>query len=181
MKAIKKYFFLFFVGCLLSVSSFSQPVFFKPQLSGGRSSSWVDSVFNSLTPDQRIGQLFMVAAYSNEKTDTTQIKKLIDSCGIGGLIFFQGGPKRQARLTNYYQSISKVKLLISIDGEWGLDMRLDSTVRFPHQMTLGSISPQADSLIYLMGREIARQCKRMGIHINFAPVVDVNNNPNMNI
>ncbi|MBI4946155.1 MAG: serine hydrolase [Bacteroidetes bacterium] len=138
---------------------------------------WADSVFNSLTPDQRIGQLFMVAAYSNEKKDTTGIKRLIDSCGIGGLIFFQGGPKRQALLTNYYQSVSKVKLLIAIDGEWGLDMRLDSTVRFPRQMTLGAISSQADSLIYLMGREIARECKRLGIHVNFAPVVDINNNP----
>ena len=119
----------------------------------------------------------MVAAYSNEKTDTAQIKRLIDSCGIGGLIFFQGGPKRQAILTNYYQKKSKVKLLIAIDGEWGLDMRLDSSVRFPHQMTLGAIPSQADSLIYLMGKEIAHQCKRLGIQVNFAPVVDVNNNP----
>ncbi len=157
----------------------SQPVFFKPSTISHQPSaiSWVDSVFNSLTPDQRIGQLFMVAAYSNEKKDETQIKRLIDSCGIGGLIFFQGGPKRQTRLTNYYQSLSKVKLLIAIDGEWGLDMRLDSTVRFPRQMTLGAIPSNADSLIYLMGKEIARECKRLGIHVNFAPVVDINNNP----
>jgi len=160
------------VYCLLSIcNSFSQPVFFKSD------TRWVDSVFNSLSPDQRIGQLFMVAAYSNEKKDEKEIKRLIDSCGIGGLIFFQGGPKRQAHLTNYYQSISKVKLLIAIDGEWGLDMRLDSTVRFPRQMTLGAIPSQADSLIYLMGKEIARECKRLGIHVNFAPVVDINNNP----
>lgn len=172
--------------CLLLIISqwslliFSQPVFLKPSPAYPTplsEKSWADSVFKSLTPNQRIGQLFMVAAYSNDKTDTAQIKKLIDSCGIGGLIFFQGGPKRQAWLTNYYQSVSKVKLLISIDGEWGLDMRLDSTVQFPRQMTLGAIPPNADSLIYLMGKEIAQECKRLGIHVNLAPVVDINNNP----
>ena len=161
-----------------SLHIFTQPVFLLPSPVGeGSGVRWADSVLNSLTPDQRIGQLFMVAAYSNDKTDRAAIKRLIDSCGIGGIIFFQGGPIREAVLTNYYQSLSKVKLLISIDGEWGLDMRLDSTVRFPRQMTLGAISPQADSLIYLMGKEIARECKRMGIHVNLAPVVDVNNNP----
>lgn len=171
---------LLFVICHFSIAIRSQPVFLKPSPTYPAplsEKSWADSVFRSLTPDQRIGQLFMVAAYSNEKTDTAQIKKLIDSCGIGGLIFFQGGPKRQAMLTNYYQSVSKVKLLISIDGEWGLDMRLDNTVSFPRQMTLGAIPAEADSLIYLMGREIARHCKRLGIHVNLAPVVDINNNP----
>lgn len=173
MKFMRKYFIgLFFLWILSSGCVSSQPVFYTKE------TRWVDSVFNALTPDQRIGQLFMVAAYSNQKKDTAFIGKLIDSCGIGGLIFFQGGPKRQAALTNYYQKRSKVKLLIGIDGEWGLDMRLDSTVRFPHQMTLGAIPPNADSLIYLMGKEIARECKRLGIHVNFAPVVDINNNPN---
>ncbi|MFH1005604.1 MAG: glycoside hydrolase family 3 N-terminal domain-containing protein [Bacteroidota bacterium] len=157
---------------LFVCNSFSQPVFLKSS-----TISWADSVFNSLTPKQRIGQLFMVAAYSNEKTDTAKIKKLINNCGIGGIIFFQGGPYRQVSLTNYYQSLSKVPLMISIDAEWGLDMRIDSTVRFPRQMTLGAIPPKADSLIYLMGKEIARQCKLIGIHVNLAPVVDINNNP----
>lgn len=137
---------------------------------------WVDSVFAKLTPEERIAQLFMVAAYSNkDKKHKDEISKLIQENKIGGLIFFQGGPVRQANLTNYYQSISKVPLLISIDGEWGLAMRLDSTPQFPRQMALGAI--QNDSLIYEMGREIGRECKRMGIHVNFAPVADVNNNP----
>ena len=178
MKISLRYSAFLFVICYSSLLSFSQPVFLLPSLGGeGPGVRWADSVFNTLTPDQRIGQLFMVAAYSNEKREEAQIKRLIDSCGIGGLIFFQGGPKRQASLTNYYQSVSKVKLLIAMDAEWGLDMRLDSTVRFPRQMTLGAIPSQADSLIYLMGREIARECKRLGIHVNFAPVVDINNNP----
>jgi beta-glucosidase-like glycosyl hydrolase/CubicO group peptidase (beta-lactamase class C family) len=137
---------------------------------------WADSVFEKLTAEERIAQLFMVAAYSNkDNKHVKEIKKLIVDYKIGGLIFFQGGPMRQAKLTNTYQSLSKVPLFISIDAEWGLAMRLDSTTQFPHQMTLGAI--QNDSLIYEMGTEIARQCKRLGIHINFAPVADVNNNP----
>ncbi len=138
---------------------------------------WVDSVFKTLTPDERIAQMMMVAAYSNRnRAHEDTISAIIKRLKIGGLIFFQGGPGRQAVLTNRYQSQSKVPLLIAIDGEWGLGMRLDSTMRFPYQMTLGAI--QNDSLIYQMGVEIGRQCKRVGIHVNFAPVVDVNNNAN---
>jgi beta-N-acetylhexosaminidase len=137
---------------------------------------WADSVFASLTPEERIAQLFMVAAYSNkDKTHIKEIRKLVDKYKIGGLIFFQGGPIRQAKLTNAYQFSSKVPLFVAIDAEWGLAMRLDSTVKFPRQMTLGAI--QNDSLIYEMGAEIARECKRLGMQINFAPVVDINNNP----
>ncbi|MDY6800525.1 MAG: glycoside hydrolase family 3 N-terminal domain-containing protein, partial [Bacteroidota bacterium] len=95
---------------------------------------------------------------------------------IGGLIFFQGGPVRQAKLTNDYQSVADIPLLIAIDGEWGLGMRLDSTINYPRQMMLGAI--QNDSLVYQMGYDIGEQLKQLGIHINFAPVVDINNNPN---
>jgi len=138
---------------------------------------WADSVFKSLSSDERIAQLFMVAAYSNkDQAHVNEISKLVSDYKIGGLIFFQGGPSREAILTNKYQQLAKVPLMISIDGEWGLAMRLDSTISFPKQMTLGAI--QNDSLIYDMGKEIALQCKRIGIHVNLAPVVDVNNNPN---
>lgn len=138
---------------------------------------WVDSVFNGLTEDQRTAQLFMVAAYSKQGVQPeAKIEKLIKEYHIGGLIFMQGGPGRQAVLTNYYQSISKTPLMIGIDGEWGVAMRLDSTMHFPWQMTLGAV--QNDSLIFEMGRQVALQCKRLGIHVNFAPSVDVNNNPN---
>lgn len=139
-------------------------------------SRWVDSVFNSLNSDQRLAQLFMVAAYSNkDMKHVAEIRELVEKYNIGGLIFMQGGPVREARLNNYYQSKAKTPLLISIDGEWGLAMRLDSTPKYPRQMTLGAI--KNDSLIYYMGKQIARECKRMGIHVNFAPVADVNNNP----
>ena len=140
-----------------------------------QNNKWVDSVFNTLSEDERIAQLFMVAAYSNRDSSHQQeIEKLITDQKIGGLIFFQGGPIRQANLTNAYQAKAKVPLLVSIDAEWGLAMRLDSTMKFPKQMTLGAVSD--NNLIYQMGEQIAIQCKRMGIHINLAPVADVNNN-----
>lgn len=139
-------------------------------------SPWVDSLMRVLTPDQRAAQLFMVAAYSNRKRiDEDSISTLIQQSGIGGLIFFQGGPGRQARLLNRYQSQSRVPLLVALDGEWGVGMRLDSVVKFPYQMSLGGETDTA--LLYDMGREVARQFKRLGMHVNFAPVVDVNNNP----
>jgi beta-N-acetylhexosaminidase len=138
---------------------------------------WVDSVFNSLSVDEKIAQLFVVAAYSNRGEEHTQeILKSIRDQKVGGLIFFQGGPVRETRLINKYQAASKVPLLMAMDAEWGLGMRLDSTISFPYQMTLGAI--QNDSLIYEMGVEVARQMKRAGLHINFAPVADVNNNAN---
>jgi beta-glucosidase-like glycosyl hydrolase/CubicO group peptidase (beta-lactamase class C family) len=132
----------------------------------------------SLTPRQRVAQLFMVAAYSNKPAIyQDSISTLIKDYGIGGLIYFQGGPVRQTRLLNRFQSQSRVPLLVAMDGEWGAGMRLDSVLRFPYQMSLGAV-PEADSaLIYDMGREVARQFTRLGMQVNFAPVVDVNNNP----
>ncbi|MBS1646804.1 MAG: serine hydrolase [Bacteroidetes bacterium] len=140
-------------------------------------SKWVDSVMASLTPDERLAQLFMVAAWSNKDAKHIRgIDSLISQYNIGGLIFMQGGPVRQAKLVNYYQTKAKTPLLMSIDGEYGLAMRLDSTMQYPRQMTLAAM--QNDSLIYYMGRQIARECKKVGIQVNFAPVADVNNNPN---
>ncbi|MEZ0487262.1 glycoside hydrolase family 3 N-terminal domain-containing protein [Fibrella aquatica] len=142
----------------------------------GNAENWVDSVFQTMTTDQKIGQFFMVAAFSNHsESHRVYIEHLIQNYHIGGVIFFQGGPHRQALLTNKYQSLSKIPLLVGIDGEWGLGMRLDSTMEFPRQMTLGAI--QDNDLIYRMGLEIGRQCSRLGIHINFAPVSDINSNP----
>ncbi|MFP4094750.1 MAG: glycoside hydrolase family 3 N-terminal domain-containing protein [Cyclobacteriaceae bacterium] len=139
-------------------------------------SAWVDSVFNTLSPEERIAQLIMVAAYSNrDAAHQQELMKMITEQKIGGLIFFQGGPGRQARMINDLQAASKVPLLIAMDAEWGIGMRLDSTISFPFQMTLGAI--QDDDMLYQMGKEVARQMKRAGMQVNFAPVVDVNNNP----
>ncbi|MFM1876896.1 MAG: hypothetical protein RL266_2633, partial [Bacteroidota bacterium] len=153
-----------------SAAAQERPVFYKH-----KEKAWVDSVFNSLTPDERLAQLFMVAAYSNRDTShVAELEKLIREQKIGGLIFFQGGPVRHAVMQNYLQSISEVPLMIAMDAEWGVGMRLDSTIDYPRQMTLGAI--QNDSLLYGFGVEVARQMKRLGMHINFAPVVDVNSN-----
>lgn len=140
-------------------------------------SIWADSVFQTMTPDERIAQLIMIPVYSNkDQVHEDSISHLISRYKVGGLIFFQGGPVRQVHMTNRFQKESKVPLMISIDAEWGLGMRLDSTIKFPYQMALGGI--EDEGLIYEMGKEIARQSKRLGIQVNFAPVVDVNNNAN---
>lgn len=141
-----------------------------------QSTNWADSVFETLSPDERIAQLFMVAAYSNQsKKHKNEIDSLVEKYNIGGLIFMQGGPVRQANLYNHYQELAKVPLMISMDAEWGLAMRIDSTVKYPWQMTLGAI--QDEQLIYKMGVHLGEQCKRLGVQVNFAPVVDVNVNP----
>ncbi|WNB17401.1 glycoside hydrolase family 3 N-terminal domain-containing protein [Marivirga arenosa] len=137
--------------------------------------NWVNQTYKDMTLDEKIGQLFMVAAYSNKDAQHVEdLAILIENYNIGGLIFFQGGPGREIDITNYLQSKSKIPLWIGMDAEWGLGMRLDSTMNFPKQMTLGAI--QNNDLIYKMGAEIARQAKLIGVHVNFAPVVDVNNN-----
>ena len=140
---------------------------------------WVESTLASLSFDERIGQIFMLRAHSNwSAARENALEQQIIKYKPGGLIFFQGSPLRQAALTNRYQKVSgKVALMIAMDAEWGLGMRLKkSTMSFPRQLSLGAI--RDDAMIYEMGREIARQCRRLGVHINFAPVMDVNNNIN---
>ncbi|MCF6350232.1 MAG: serine hydrolase [Flavobacteriaceae bacterium] len=137
---------------------------------------WTDSLLSKMTIDQKIGQLFMLAAYSNkDKKHIDFVESIIQKYQIGGLIFMQGTPEKQIELNNKYQWLSEIPLLIAFDGEWGLDMRLKNTYRYPWNMTLGAI--RNDKLIEDFGRRLGEQCKRMGIHVNFAPVVDINTNP----
>jgi len=136
---------------------------------------WVDSVYNSLTTEQRIAQLIFVRANYSGQPYIKAIDTLILKYNIGGVVFFKGEPVTQVIQTNYWNSLAQTPLLISIDAEWGLGMRLKNTIKYPLQMTLGAISD--NNLIYQMGEQIGEQCNRMGIHINFAPVVDVNSNP----
>ncbi|KUF43558.1 glycoside hydrolase family 3 N-terminal domain-containing protein [Myroides marinus] len=141
-----------------------------------RQTQWVDSVYNKLSVEERIGQLFMVAAYSNKNEAHVQsLEKLVQEQHIGGLIFFQGGPVRQANMTNRLQALSSVPMLVGIDGEWGLNMRLDDTYRFPFNMTLGAV--QDLDLIERVGVAMALQTKRLGMQFNFGPVLDININP----
>ena len=137
---------------------------------------WVDSILSSMTIDKKIGQLFMIQAYSNlDSVHENKIKEMIQKYHVGNLIFMQGTPIKQAQLTNTYQSLSEIPLMIGFDGEWGLDMRLQNTYRFPWNMTLGAI--QDNTLIRKFGEHLGRHAKRIGIHVNFAPVVDINTNP----
>lgn len=137
---------------------------------------WVDSIYNAMTLKQKVGQLFMVQAFSDEKKlQKSQLLELIKNQHIGGLIYSNGGPVRQAKLDNELQAASKIPLLVGMDAEWGLNMRLDSTYAFPWNMTLGAIKDL--DLIKKTGQYIGEHCKRIGVHFNFAPVVDINTNP----
>ena len=136
----------------------------------------VDSLYRTMSLDEKIGQLFMIRAHSNLKEDHIQgVLTQIEKYHVGSLCFFQGTPEKQLELTNQYQRKSKIPLLVAMDAEWGLGMRLkENAVSFPRQMTLGAVND--DRVIYQMGLEIGRHLKRIGVHMNFAPVIDVNNN-----
>ena len=170
---MNKLIFLIVMLFALQINAQTDPLKTKDSIAQDR---WVDSIMRTMNIDQKIGQLFMVAAYSNKDAEHEKfIMNLITKHHIGALIFFQDQAVKQVELTNKYQSLSKVPLLIGIDGEWGLSMRLKNTVKFPYNMALGAI--RNDKLLYDMGQYMGRHMKREGVHINFAPVVDVNTNP----
>ncbi len=140
------------------------------------STAWADSVMETLSLDERIAQMIMVYGYSNmgaahEKAVLKQVKRQ----KVGGILFVQGEPLKQARLTNLYQEEAEIPLLVAIDGENGLGMRLKNTMSYPATMILGGITD--NSLIYRLGRDMGAQFKRLGVHMNLAPVADINNNP----
>ena len=138
--------------------------------------SWADSLLRTLTLEQKIAQLIMVRAHSNK--DGAYNDTLVARMGRyqwGGACFFQAYPVRQALLTNRLQAVSRIPVMMAIDGEWGLGMRLDSIALYPRQMALGA--GRDTDAIYEMGRQMALQCHRIGLHCNFAPDVDINNNP----
>ncbi len=138
---------------------------------------WVDSLYSTMSLDEKIGQLFIADVWSGKEiAHTDKLKVLIKKHHIGGIMFSKGGPYRQAKLTNEYQDLAKTKLLITQDAEWGLNMRLDSTFAFPWNMTLGAIKDTA--LVREVGKQIGLHCKRVGVHMNFAPDIDINTNPN---
>ena len=164
----------FLLACCTGCISVAASAQYHSRLSGQQ---WVDSVFHSLSPEQKIAQLMVVRAHSNLGPDhVAKVTREVREYNVGALCFFQGGPVRQANLTNYYQGIAHTPLLITMDAEWGAGMRLDSVIRFPYQLTLGALSDR--NLVYRMGLAVGEQCKRLGVHVNYAPVVDINNNPN---
>ncbi len=164
---MKKGILLLLVCCLLS---------FQIDAQSRAEKRWVKKHFKVLNLDEKIAQLMVLRAHSawdDKKIDT--LSQLIKKYNVGGLCFFQGGPVREAVQTNYYQSIAKTPLLITMDAEWGVGMRLDSVEMFPRQLLMGAIA--SDKLMYDMGVAIAAQCKRLGIQVNYAPDIDINNNP----
>lgn len=167
---------LFIITIVTITMSYAQNVDPLQKLDNYGQRKWVDSIMKNMTLEEKIGQLFMVQAYSNRNAKhKADIAQLIRKYHIGGLIFMQGTPEKQLPLNNYYQGITKYPLIIGFDGEWGLDMRLKNTYRFPWNMTLGAI--EDNKLVEEFGKQLGEHCKRLGIHINFAPVVDVNINP----
>ncbi len=171
--------FLFFTFFLLQFThSIAQDNPLNPLLSIDSivQQKWVDSILVNMTLDEKIGQLFMVQAYSNKgEKEEQEISNYIEKYKIGGLIFMQGSPKKQVELYTKYQKKSKIPLLVGFDGEWGLSMRLKPSFAYPWNMTLGAV--QNDSIIYQVGKQIGKHAKEVGVHINFAPVVDININP----
>ena len=137
--------------------------------------NWVDSTYQSLTLEQKIGQLFMPMVFSQgDQNHYQKAISAIEKYHLGGIIFSKGTIAEQVRLTNEFQNISSVPLLIAMDAEWGMAMRISDVSPFPFQMTLGAI--QNDSLLYQLGQSMANRQRRVGVHLNFAPVVDVNIN-----
>ncbi|HSN10267.1 MAG TPA: glycoside hydrolase family 3 N-terminal domain-containing protein, partial [Hanamia sp.] len=169
---MKRTLIIFFLLTTLKFIAFSQ-------LPNEAAKHWSDSVFNSLNDDQRIAQLMVL----RESTYTpngpvyhdSAIVAAIQKYNIGGICLFQGTPVKQANFINYFQSIAKTPLMVTMDAEWGAGMRFDSVEALNHQMMLGAIHDS--TLVYEYGKLVAQQCKRMGIRVNFAPVVDINNNP----
>lgn len=167
---------LLIVGCLGVLSCLAQVV---PNLyrtvDEKRMNQWADSVFDAMSYDERIGQLFMVIAKpESDNRNMQRLMRYVNDIKIGGILFHKGSPVTQVEVTNRLQKASRVPLLVSLDGEWGLSMRLSGTTRFPKNMMLGAI--EDNQLIEEYGKEVGRQCREMGIHINFAPDVDVNSN-----
>ncbi|MBU1012926.1 MAG: serine hydrolase [Bacteroidetes bacterium] len=172
---MRKFCFSFFLIITITIPSLSR-VLAQSNSLNLKEKHWVDSVYKSLSLEQKIGQLIIVRANEAGKAYDGNIEKYIKDYNIGGVTFFRFDALKQIEHTNQWQSIAQTPLFISMDAEWGVAMRLNEFIKFPYQMTLGAI--QNDSLIYKMGTEVARQCRRLGIQMNFAPVVDININPN---
>ena len=175
MKFIKNIFTYLFI---LIFANLSAQYFPKnaPKNLEQKAEKYADSLYQQLSLDEKIGQLYIVALYNNRGEEEIQkIRNLVEKEKIGGLILMQDNAEKHIQLLNEFQGKSRIKMMIGIDGEWGLFQRFPAAHKFPWAMTLGAI--QDNSLIYEMTSKIAEDCKRMGIYWDFAPVVDVNTNP----
>ncbi len=172
--AMRKHYLLLLVIVLFSKFSVAQ---------NSAATNWADSVFKTLSDEERIAQLMVVRLSTYDaKTKTAifydkQVEELIKKYNVGGICVFQGSPVKQANIINALQAQAKTPILMCIDAEWGVGMRMiDSVLPLPRQMMLGAVSDAG--IAYEYGKIVAEQCKRVGLQVNYAPVVDVNNNPN---
>ncbi|WBV59710.1 glycoside hydrolase family 3 protein [Chryseobacterium camelliae] len=173
----KSVFNLLFIFLLISCATNAQ---YQPKNTSkddlDKAQQWVNKTYNSLSQDEKLGQLFIVALYTNkDENHINQVRNIVVNDKIGGLILMQDDAAKEINLVNEFQQKSKVPLMIGMDAEWGLYQRIAAAHKFPWAMTLGAI--QDKNLIYQMAAKIAEDCKRMGINWDFAPVVDVNTNP----
>ena len=170
---MKNHWFAFIIALTLSGSVSAQK---NTNLSAEK---WVDSVFNTLSENQKIAQLMVVRMSGLQNGRPVffdkEVEELVKKYNIGSICLFQGGPLQHAQRVNHLQSITRTPILVTVDGEWGLGMRFDSVQSLPRQMMLGAM--QNPGLMYEYGKLVADQCRRVGIQVNYAPVVDVNNNP----
>lgn len=176
MKFFKNIFTFLFISIF---TNFSAQYFPKNgnEMLNLQAEKYADSLYQSLSLDEKIGQLYIVALYNNRGEEEIQkIRNLVEKVKIGGLILMQDDAEKHIALLNEFQAKSKIPMMVGIDGEWGLFQRFPAAHKFPWAMTLGAI--QDNNLIYEMTSKIAENCKRMGIFWDFAPVVDVNTNPN---
>lgn len=174
----KSVFNLLFIFLFISCATHAQ---YQPKSTSkadlDKAQQWVNKTYNSLSQDEKLGQLFIVALYTNKDDNhINQVRNIVINDKIGGLILMQDDAAKEINLVNEFQQKSKVPLMIGMDAEWGLYQRIAAAHKFPWAMTLGAI--QDKNLIYQMAAKIAEDCKRMGINWDFAPVVDVNTNPN---
>jgi beta-N-acetylhexosaminidase len=173
----------FFFYTILSISTFISPQYFSQyqpknlnQKEREKAQQWVDKTYKSLTQDEKLGQLFITALYTNkDQNHINFVRQLVNKEKIGGIILMQDNAAQEIDLVNEFQASSEVPLLIGMDAEWGLFQRIAAAHKFPWAITLGAI--QDDKLVYEMASTIANDAKRMGVNWDFAPVVDVNTNP----
>jgi len=155
----------------MDTSKVTKPDFLKGDV------SWAKTTLASLTTEEKIAQLCFIRSSSlRDDAEELKLTKLVKTYGIGGITFFKGKSEEMKALGEKYQSISKIPLIYSIDGEWGASMRLTDMPKYPWMMTLGAITD--DRLVFDAAAQMAMEFKSLGIHMNLAPDVDVNNNPN---
>ena len=167
---------LYVAALLLSTTVATGATDFRAATQSPECRAWVDSVFETLTPRQRIAQLFCpVVDPTKGETSRTVIKRYVGQNKVGGLLFRKGSISDYASMINYAQAQADIPVMMTLDGEWGLAMRIPETPRFPYNMALGAVSDTR--LLEEYGAEVARECREMGLHVDFAPVADVNLDP----